>query len=210
MNVISNFKFKILNSYRGFTLIEALVALAILGVIGFILADILSRGFRSTNKTQILGTIKQNGQSALNILDQTIRSSESVLCASSSVSPFPSRIVVVKRPKYIRYTFVPQNNDANGYITQETIAIPVPPPDAAGAVQYCTSAIPNQSDLTVLTDQNPVTGVSLKTGAFKQISNSTAKDSVEMEFVLGPGTKAGPAYFETANSITFKTTVQLR
>lgn len=200
---MSNSKWQIVNSKKGFTLIEALITLAILGVIGFILSDIISRGFRNTNKTQIIGTIKQNGQNALNIMDQTIRSSEAVVCTSAS----PARIVIVKRPKYIRYTLIPETTSANGYITEETLDVPVPPP--SDETTFCTSGLATP-DRTILTDQNTVTGASLKGGKFSLISENGAKDSVEIEFILGPGIKTGPAYSDTANNINFKTTVQLR
>lgn len=197
---------------NGFTLIEALVTLTIIGVIGFMLVDIISRGFRNTNKTQVLGVIKQNGQSALNIMDQTIRSSEGIICTSST----PSRIVVLKRPKFVRFTFNPEttgNSAINGYITQETLDFSYPPPNETDYPSFCNNSNNNSKTWggkTDLTDTNKTTGVSLKSGSFTWTKNLGAKDTVSINFRLGPGLSAGPAYFETANEVDFKTTVQLR
>lgn len=194
------------NNSPGFTLLEALITVAIVGVVGFIMADILSRGFKNTNKTQLLGTIKQNGQSALNIIDQTIRNSEAVVCTMDA--PNIPTITVVKDDKYTRFKFITEKPTLNGYITQDNLTVLEPPASEEEINAVCLSVptIPS----VVITDTNPTTGVSLKSGKFGKASGSGGKPAVSIEFFLGPGIKSNKGFEGQSEPVKFETTVQLR
>lgn len=189
----------------GFTLLEALITVAIVGVVGLILADILARGFKNTNKTQLLGTIKQNGQSALNIIDQTIRNSNAVVCTLAT----PPTITVVKDNKYTRFVLVSETGSSNGYITQESLAFTNPPEDPDASLAVCSA--PPVSPPVIITDTNPTTGVSLKSGGkFSEADGNGGKSAVGIEFSLGPGINSPKGVEGQTDPITFSTTVQLR
>ena len=81
---------------KGFTLVEILVVIAILSVLGVLILTIFTRTLRGSNKSQIIGKIKQNGQSVLEQMDKTVRNSDKVVCVISS------NLVVVKNGIYTR------------------------------------------------------------------------------------------------------------
>jgi prepilin-type N-terminal cleavage/methylation domain-containing protein len=65
---------------HGFTLIETLIGLAVVGIIGSVIFSVLGRTFQSNAKTVTISTIKQNGQNALTQIDQMIRGADSLVC----------------------------------------------------------------------------------------------------------------------------------
>lgn len=197
-------------SEEGFTLVEALVAIAIIGIVGFILADLLLRGFRSTNKTQVIGTIKQNGQSVLNQMDQEIRGATYIICQNRITTPSPmiDDLVINKSGEYIAYRIVAYTSSTNGYISRSKLQVPTDPITPAESAAICTNISSYITDENKMTDQNPVTGVSVKSGSFNW--NKDSKGSVGIEFTLGPAINAGSSPDQQSNDVQFKTTVQLR
>jgi prepilin-type N-terminal cleavage/methylation domain-containing protein len=64
---------------KGFTLIEILVVIAIIGVIAGITSDIFVQVIKASNKANITTEIKQNGDSVLNQIDRLVRNADSVV-----------------------------------------------------------------------------------------------------------------------------------
>lgn len=58
---------------KGFTLIEILVVIFIMGIMATVVSDVLLSVFRSSNKTNILNEVNQNADFILNSLESTIR-----------------------------------------------------------------------------------------------------------------------------------------
>lgn len=75
------------NKDKGFTLIEMLAVLAVFGVIGIISTSILITALRTTNKTNILSSVKQNGDFVLTQLSQSLRDARLIK------TPFPCVVV---------------------------------------------------------------------------------------------------------------------
>ncbi len=222
-----------LKKNNGFTLIEALISLAIIGVIGFMMVDILTKSYRGSNKTQLVGNIKQNGQSALNIMDQTIRNADAFICAGyfpqPSSSPAPSTntsIVTLKDDKYTRFSFVAEPSPTsspipvNGYIVQDDVTSligttvgsdVIDPADQSMLKKYLCDDSAGLLEPTYLTNTNPVSGVSLKRGSFSEINNPSGKSAVIIDFGLNTAARS-PGVFDkqVLNDILFSTTIQIR
>ncbi len=67
-------------SNRGFTLAEILVVIGVMSIAGLMIALVFQRTISGGNKAQILSYTKQNGQTALEIIDKTIRDSDNIFC----------------------------------------------------------------------------------------------------------------------------------
>lgn len=198
----------------GFSLIETLVIVAILGVIGFILVDFLSKGFAGNDKSRLLGTVKQNGQVALNILSDKIRNSSAVVCNSGAILG-----VYNKDGSYSRFHFVPPTQGSvNGFIAStdfnEANASLIDDPNVALTICTDTTTFPLVTTNTIiLTDTNPLTGVSIFNGGFEVTKQAGANDLVSIDFQIRPGESTGTGVAESLGGIgseNFRTTVQLR
>lgn len=62
-------------SSRGFTLIEVLAVMLVFGIIGSVAAGILVTTLRTSNKSAILTTVKQNGDYAITQITKILRNS---------------------------------------------------------------------------------------------------------------------------------------
>ncbi|MDQ3098434.1 MAG: type II secretion system GspH family protein [bacterium] len=69
---------------QGFTLIEILVVIAIVGVLTGITSDIFIQIVRGSNKANVVTEIKQNGDNVLNQLERTIRNAEEITAMGGS------------------------------------------------------------------------------------------------------------------------------
>lgn len=73
--------------FYGFTLIEMLVAVAILGTVGLISTQIFFTTLRGASKSDIIREVKQNGDYALTGMERMIRNAVSVTsCFASSLT----------------------------------------------------------------------------------------------------------------------------
>ena len=62
---------------KGFTIIEIVVVVGILGVIAVIGTNMFFTVIRGSNKSKNLTTVKQNGEYALSVMERMIRNSSS-------------------------------------------------------------------------------------------------------------------------------------
>ncbi|MCL5784714.1 MAG: prepilin-type N-terminal cleavage/methylation domain-containing protein [Patescibacteria group bacterium] len=210
----------------GFTLVEVLVAIAIVSVIGVIIVAIFASTLRGSNKAQILAVIKQNGQAVLEGLDKSIRGSDNVVCPSAAGSS--DTLVIVKDGCYTRYRFVapsPSPNPVqNGQIQVDypqpnpsapcMMNSPAPSPMDVGSFvsTVCTDPMPSPNSLT---DTNTQLGVSVdrlagSSGLFTRSIQSGSKDGVSISFIMNPGVAVPPSLSGQIDSVIFQTTIQLR
>jgi len=75
---VSRFPFHI-SRISGFTLVEILVVVGILGIIAVVASTIFFTTLRSAGKTKVLTTVKQNGDYTLSVMERLIRGSQEVV-----------------------------------------------------------------------------------------------------------------------------------
>ena len=73
MKSIFNFQFSIFNSQKGFTLVELLISIVIVGTFGTIVVNILASTFRGSSKTDVINKVRQNGNYAISEMARKIR-----------------------------------------------------------------------------------------------------------------------------------------
>ncbi|MBI3486391.1 prepilin-type N-terminal cleavage/methylation domain-containing protein [Candidatus Daviesbacteria bacterium] len=195
----------------GFTLIEALIAVTIFAVIGIVAADLLNRSFQGNNKATLVSKLKQNGQSALNIMGETIRSSDAVICTGTYPDdPAYSNdtIVIVKNGVYTRFRFYLQKalSANNGYIAQDLITLT----GQDSQVLCSATQIPMSTNQSYLTDTDINNGISIKSGVFDYVKKDGVKDLVTIKFSISQGVNAIKGVDTQTNDVSFETTVTLR
>lgn len=193
---------------NGFTLVEILVVMAVLAVVGVLILNIFTSTLRGGNKSQIIGVIKQNGQSVLEMMDKTVRGADDVVCVSSD----KKTLVIGKKGIYTRYTFIdPAANPAvNGYIQQDNPTTEQTSPAFVNKVCSYNDSIADPVAEVTLTDTSLQTGVSVENGLFTKDESSGFMDQVTIKFDLKPGIGASQAVAGQIDAVTFQTTIQLR
>ena len=205
---------------QGFTLVELLVVIAILAIAVTFILTIFTSSLRGSNKSQIVSTIKQNGQSVLETMDKNVRNSDNVVCPSitpPATTASSTNLVVVSKGTYTRYRFIapspPVNPTVNGLIQQDNPAkqtvLGIEETDPEFINRVCTLTDPMQG-VNILTDTNPQTGVSAVNGLFTRSRQAGSRDSVTIRFDLSPGISAPAVIAGQIDPVTFQTTIQLR
>jgi len=215
-------------SGKGFTLIETLLSIGIVTVIGIIISALLTSNFQGSAKTQLISIAKQNGQTALTVMDNAIRNADSVVCPSNGGSS--NVVTVVKNGEYTRFRYVapsPASSPvSNGQLLQD-----FPIPDQSAAVTqaqcndlslnltascpdtFCNNAPAANATIYQLTDINTVTGVSITPASGNYIFNinrrAGTRDFIEISFQVGPGISS-PTGAQTISPIPFQTSLQVR
>lgn len=195
---------------KGFTLVEMLVVLAVLSLVGVMVVTIFSRSLRGANKSQILSSIKQNGQTILENMDKTIRGADSLVCISENPG---STIVIEREGIYIRYRFnIDETGKTNGAIRQDIASPSAQEADPRLFInRVCNPSDPMSSQTaTVLSDTNSQTGVKIVAGSFARNKQAGFKDVVTITFILGPALEAPQVIAGQIDPVTFQTTVQIR
>lgn len=192
---------------NGVTLAEILVVLAVLSLMGVLVVTIFTRTLRGANKSQILSSIKQNGQVILETMDKTIRSSDNLVCVSSEPD---NTIVVEKAGVYTRYRFMlDPTGTTNGVVWQDNPVLEADEVDFINGV--CSSTNLPMEEAVILSDTNSQTGVKIISGSFKNEDPKAGfKNIVTVNFDLGPGVQAPKAVAGQIDPVTFQTTIQLR
>lgn len=199
---------------KGFTLIELLIIVAILSVTGGLVLTVFTSSLRGSNKSQIVSSIKQNGQSVLELMDKAIRGADNVVCVDTA----GSTLVIVKDGSFTRYRFTAASGSSNGLIEQDMPVQPAPPASESDIKVFtdgvCTDPMVGAN---ILTDTNTSSGVSLvhaNNGTdlpfIVRYKVSGFKDGVTIRFALKPGIGAPQALAGQIDPVTFKTTIGLR
>lgn len=206
----------------GFTLVELLVVIAVLSLLGVLVLTIFTSSLRGSNKSQILLSIKQNGQSVLETMDKTIRNADNVVCPSiipPATSASSNNLVIVSKGTYTRYRFMSPTAADNGLIKRDNPTKQIDPDtqkeetDPKFVLRVCNPNDPMSSPV-ILTDTKPDSGVSIEPNPsqdlFKRNRSFGFKDQVTIKFVVNPGVRAPAVVTGQIDPVTFQTTIQLR
>jgi prepilin-type N-terminal cleavage/methylation domain-containing protein len=87
MKPIFNFQFSIFNFTRGFTLVELLVVVAVIGSITAFVLGVVTSTLRGTNKTNTINRVRENGNYAISHIARTIKYAKLIDGASIDGNP---------------------------------------------------------------------------------------------------------------------------
>jgi prepilin-type N-terminal cleavage/methylation domain-containing protein len=128
---IKNSYFLLLTSYldiknRGFSLIELLVVVSLFGIVGYLTTSIFIIGFRAQAKSEIMKEVKQTGDYAMQVMEDTIKNSIDVI-TPVPVLPFNSNSgIIAINPDGNTTTFLCSPTD---YKISSTNKYPLPTPE---------------------------------------------------------------------------------
>jgi len=94
---------------KGFTLIETLVVIGTLSLLLLIGSNIFLSSITSGSKTEALKEVRQNGEYAAKIIEETIKNSQKLVSCDDESSP-PSIIVTGADGKEIKFTSITEDS----------------------------------------------------------------------------------------------------
>src|SRR3989344_1251464 len=159
----------IIKKESGLSMVELLVAMAVLSVIGVLVTGIFSRAFVGVDKTELISRVKNNGDFVLTSLGLAIRNADSIVCYAKSDGIHVDTIAVLdKAGLYTKYRFrMPVTDQAgkvtkNGYVAKGSTSNPDPD-------TFCSLPTPpvNGDLLTgevFLTNTDTVSGINIRDG----------------------------------------------
>lgn len=135
---------------RGFTLIELIIAVAIIAGLGTVLAQSLFTTTRSSTKVERLTDVKQNGEYALAVMERMIRNARSLTASCSGGGTVPASSAAIENRDGYTTTFQCMLDgsvtriasvSAFGaqYLTSSSVTLGGATCDADSLVFYCTS-----------------------------------------------------------------------
>ncbi len=192
-----------------------LIVILILGIAGVLVVVILTQALKGNNKTQVLSSIKKNGEQVLGVIDNAVRNADNVVCVSND----NKTLAIVQGGKYTRYRFISPADSAlgncggnnNGCVAQDNPVQPTPPAlesDVNLFVQNaCTDPLSNP---ITLSDTDLQTGASITNGSFTRNTHSGFKDTITIGFQVIPPVSAPSSIAGQIDPVSFSTTVELR
>lgn len=208
---------KNLHTKTGFTLVEVLVTIVVIGVIGYMLSDILIKSLNNGRKSQVIGNVKQNAQVALTNMSSVIRNADTVTCplpvAPATSASGPVVALLNKDGSYTRFWYQPSAGpNSNGYLFEDfpTSADYPALGNVAESINLCNSGTYPAVRPVQMTDSSTVSGVSVTNGLFTVVQNIGTKDSVTISFDFNSSI-SNTGNQNTLGALThYETTVQLR
>jgi len=180
----------------GFTLMEIIVVVALLGLVGMMAVNIFFTSLRAGTKAELLKEIKQNGDFAISTMERMIRNAEDIEEVFPWVCDGSNRPnITIRNPDYGKTTFSCGNQIASISATPYS---PLPlTPTPTPVTTYLTS-----SELFV--------GPYNSECYFTCRTSTSTPEAVTIYFVLHQSSGPIPARPEERASATFETTVSLR
>jgi prepilin-type N-terminal cleavage/methylation domain-containing protein len=211
---------------KGFTIIEILVVVSIIGIIGYMLGDIVTRSLRGSQKSSVIGTAKQNGQVALDTITQAIRSSDLAVCLDNQI-PNPIGVTTgdtialySQDGRYVRLSYQSGSSTLNEDLPTVNFLINNDPTNIdsfPNKVCDTTAAPPQAGSQVILTDIDPTNGVLIQkvggaTPVFTLTKRPGSKDTVTVQFQIKPRITGGGFENQLSGSgaVQFQETIQLR
>lgn len=135
---------------KGFTLIELIVAVAIIAGLGTVLVQALFTTTRSSTKVDRLTEVKQGGEYALNVIERMIRNARSLTAVCTSDGTTPTSSAAITSPDGYETTFACAWSGSvtriasvsafgTQYLTSSSVTLGGATCDADSLVFYCTS-----------------------------------------------------------------------
>lgn len=193
----------------GFSMIEVLIAVTIVGVIGVFISTILTRTYRASTQSSSIGKLKENGQVAMDVMVEAIRNAEGVVCYGGAPTRRNAIVIRTLQGDYIRFRFVDPNRTgnivtSNGYVMKQEGLDPLDYSIFCEDGSSLTSPTP-----IILTNNNNFSGVSISGGEFEKLTpNTTSKDAVMISFKVNRSLSQDNA--TESDTIMMQTTVQVR
>lgn len=214
---------------NGFTLVELLIVIVVMGALGFLFTDIMTQTLRGQNKTRVMNQVKQNGQVVLDKLNSDIRQAQEIKCVSSDGNVIIYTKLVSGQTGFTRIKFIAPIGQDNGKLV---IDYPAVVKNLSETYDPCTAGDISPQNQQNLTDTDPVNGVSINNVDAQNIPfpvftrsltssatdpNDLISDTVTINFNITAGVNAGFAYETTVKEgdpakggINYSTTIQLR
>lgn len=190
---ILNTRYQILNTVKGYTLIELLITIAILATIGTIMVSILFSTFRSSNKSQSISDLRQNGNYAISQMAESIAFAKSFDGVWVDKGDTPITDCTLSGAPQYNYLQVTSFNNVK----------------PATTVYSCVD--PNTSLPTIASNSAPLldlTNISVTSCYFTCFQpDPSAPPTIDINFTL---TKTNGGFSENAASIPFETSVTIR
>jgi len=194
----------------GFTLIELVVSMMVLLVVGSVVGSILSSSLRSTNKTNTIATVSQNGSFAILQMAKMIQGAQSLNGVSTDgtnfVSCVPAAVTITPTPTPSQYKAVKITSFDGGQTTFSCNGSSDTPPNTIASI----SASSNMSLINT-------SSVSLEASScYFMCTQNSAVDYpvVQINFALREYSPTGSVVLSertaSASAIPFQTTIRVR
>lgn len=203
---------------RGFTILETVISISIIGILGVIFANTLTQGLRSQNKATLIAQAKQNGSLILSALEKDIHGAERIICVgnnsnllgcvNNATQTCGDTLVLKKGPIYSRYRFTTLAGGAGTIGLEEDLAINT----ATSDMSYLCSDTTPPTRINYLTNVNQLNGVSVTGGVFTRKIQAGFNDLVTITFNINAVPTAGQTVESSLipGGVPFTTTVGVR
>ena len=168
---------------RGFTLLEILVVMAILGILIGISSSVFISILRSQNKTQVIIEVRQNADLVINLIERDVRDASNL---SLSQTNFANDTLTIDKNLDITWVCVEESAGVNGHFTRQI---------EGGLAE-------------TVTNDDTVRGVSVDCGGVFGVTGSTSF-IVRVKFSMKQGVEA-PTRNDFNINLPFETTVGTR
>jgi len=190
---------------NGFSLVEVIIAITIIGVVGLMTTTIMSRSYRVNNQSSKISLLKQNGDMALGVITETLRNAEGVVCYSGA-SNIKSLVVRTLAGKYVKFRFV-DPSPPTGTPTQNGFIVKQENLNPADFDNFCTTTLLSPAEVPI-TNKDENSGVSISNGTFSALVGSGGKDLITIKFNVYPSLRSSGNL--SSDVFPVQTTIQIR